>query len=327
MKILVWNSRGSAWRGFILQILFYISTLCLDVLCILDSRSSRDQADRLVQRLGFNCSFCIPSVGQCGGIILMWNPAIFNISILNYHERYINCELQDITTNKSWTTTFIYTYPQKAKQSNLWREIVCLKPTNNHLWLMLGDFNSICSMNEKVGGSLETSQAMRNFNKFIDDCEVVSLAATGVPFTWCNGHHDNTIIYERLDRALANPDWMRLLPHFELQNLPIVRSDHGPIFLKCNQIFRRIPKNFKFEAMWLAHKDFDQVVSHVWNCSYVGNAAHQIQTCCNTFKHQLKNWNRSVFGDLFHKLRITQENLVLIQEQLAQNPYDPFLLD
>ncbi|KAI5327494.1 hypothetical protein L3X38_026890 [Prunus dulcis] len=97
-------------------------------------------------------------------------------------------------------------------------------------------------MNEKVGGSLETSQAVRNFNKFIDDCEVVSLAATGVPFTWCNGHHDNTIIYEILDHALANPDWMRLLPHSELQNLPIVRSDHGPIFLKCNQISRRIPK-------------------------------------------------------------------------------------
>ena len=34
-----------------------------------------------------------------------------------------------------------------------------------------------------------------------------------------------------------------------------------------------------------------------------------------------------MFGDLFHKLRITQENLVLIQEKLAQNPYDPFLLD
>ncbi|KAI5334705.1 hypothetical protein L3X38_024838 [Prunus dulcis] len=122
---------------------------------------------------------------------------------------------------------------------------------------------------------------MRNFNKFIDDCEVVLLAATGVPFTWCNGHHDNTIIYERLDRALANPDWMRLLPHSELQNLHIMRSDHGPIFLKCNQISRRIPKAFKFEAMWLAHKDFDQVVSQVWNCSHGGNAAQQIQICCD----------------------------------------------
>ncbi|CAL9002648.1 unnamed protein product, partial [Prunus brigantina] len=197
----------------------------------------------------------------------------------------------------------------------------------NHPWLLLGDFNNICSLNEKVGGSLVNSQAIRNFNKFIDDCEVVSMTASGVPFTWCNGHRDNTIIYERLDRALANPNWMRLHPHSELQNLPIVRSDHGPIFLKCNHSSKRIPKAFKFEAMWLAHKDFDQVVSQVWNCSYVGNAAQQIQTCCNTFKHQLKTWNRSVFGDLFHKLSSTQDNLALIQEQLAQNPYDPFLLD
>ncbi|XP_021807878.1 uncharacterized protein LOC110751684 [Prunus avium] len=325
MKLLVWNSRGSAWRGFVLQALFYISTLCLDLFCILDSRASRAQADRLAQRLGFNNS--VPAIGQCGGIILLWNPSILNINILNYHERYINCRIQELATNKVWLTTFVYAYPQKTKQISLWTELSALKPLNHAPWLLLGDFNNICSLNEKIGGSQVVSQAMMNFNKFLNDCEVLSMNASGVPFTWCNGHHDNSIIYERLDRALANPNWMSLYPHCELQNLPILRSDHGPILLTCSNHLRRVPEAFRFEAMWLAHKDFDKVVTQTWNNNYSGNAAQKIQTCCNTFKHQLKSWNRNVFGDLFQKIKTAQETLQSTQEQLAQNPYSPYLLD
>lgn len=120
---------------------------------------------------------------------------------------------------------------------------------------------------------------------------------------------------------------MSLYPYCELQNLPILRSDHGLILLTCNHIPRRIPKAFRFEAMWLAHKDFDKVVTQTWNSAYSGNAAQKLQTCYNTFKHQLKSWNRNVFGDLFLKLKTAQENLHLTQEQLAQNPYSPYLLD
>ncbi|KAI5349670.1 hypothetical protein L3X38_002559 [Prunus dulcis] len=239
MKLLVSNSRGSAWHGFVLQALFYISTLCLDLFCILDSKTSRAQADRLALRLGFSSSFCVPA----------------------------------------------------------------------------------------IGGSQAVSPPMMNFNKFINDCEVISMNASGVPFTWCNGHCDNSIIYKRLDRALVNPDWMSLYPHYELQNLPTLRSDYGPILLTCNHIPRRIPKAFRFEAMWLAQKDFDKVVTQTWNSAYSGNAAQKLQTCCNTFKHQLKSWNRNVFGDLFLKLKTAQENLHLTPEQLAQNPYNPYLPD
>lgn len=71
MKLLSWNSRGSAWPGFMLQALFYISTLSLNVLCILDSKASRVRAEVIAHRLGFDGFFCIPALGQCGGIILM----------------------------------------------------------------------------------------------------------------------------------------------------------------------------------------------------------------------------------------------------------------
>ncbi|CAL8163099.1 unnamed protein product [Prunus armeniaca] len=153
-----------------------------------------------------------------------------------------------------------------------------------------------------MGGSQVFTPAMIKFNKFLNDCEVFTMNASDVPFTWCNGHHDNSVIYERLDWALVNPEWMILFPNSELQNLPILKSNHGPILLTCNDTLRRVPKAFRFEAMWLAHRDFDTVVTQTWNNSYSGNAAQKIQS-------------------------LTQGNLLLIQEQLAQNPYNLYLLD
>lgn len=208
----------------------------------------------------------------------MWNPSILNISILNYHERYIHCEIQDLSTKKAWINTFVYAYPKKSKQAALWIDLSSLKPMPNIPCTLIGDFNNICSLDEKEGGSQVITQAMMNFNKLLSDCEVVSMNASGAPFTWCNGHQDNSVIFERLDQAVANPDWVRLFPNCEFQNLPILRSDHGPILFNSNDTPRRVPKAFKFEAMWLTHKDFDKVVNQIWDASYSGNVAQRIQS-------------------------------------------------
>lgn len=81
MKMLSWNSRDSAWPSFIFQALFYISASGLNVLCILDCKASRVRAKVIAQSLSFNGFFCIPTIGQYGGIILLWNPSVINITI------------------------------------------------------------------------------------------------------------------------------------------------------------------------------------------------------------------------------------------------------
>lgn len=105
--------------AFILQALYYISTLSLNVLCICDSRASRIRAEVIAQRLGFDGFFCIPTLGQCGRIILLWNPSFINVTILDRHERFIHSRVQDIIDHKNWKATFVYAYPQKQKQKQL----------------------------------------------------------------------------------------------------------------------------------------------------------------------------------------------------------------
>ncbi|CAL9026218.1 unnamed protein product, partial [Prunus brigantina] len=253
--------------------------------------ASQDQDDCLVQRLGFISSFCIPSIEQCGGIILMCNPSMLNISILNYHERYINCEIQELSTKKVWLATFIYAYPQKAKQKAMWTDLISLKLVSNIPWLLLGDFNNIWSLNEKMGGSQMITPAMIKFNKFLNDCEVFIMNASGVPFTWCNGHHDNYIIYERLYRALVNPAWMTLFPNSELQNLSILRSDHGPILFTCNDDAHILYYIFNLilSIFWLIFwKNFEIL-------NYISNIG--LSTSSGAKHNQMNEfWSNSKFG-------------------------------
>ncbi|CAL9007199.1 unnamed protein product [Prunus brigantina] len=80
------------------------------------------------------------------------------------------------------------------------------------------------------------------------------------------------------------------------------------------------------EAMWLSHVDFSRVVNHSWSQVYVGNSAQQLSSCCSVFKTKLQNWNREIFGNLFQKLKETQDHLNLIQNQLANSPTSSFLI-
>lgn len=96
--------------------------------CILDSRASRTRVEVIAQSLGFNGLFCIPAIGQCGGIILLWNHSLINTSILEYQEHFIHCRVQDLNNHKTWYATFVYIYPQKDKDKLLWPDIIALKP-------------------------------------------------------------------------------------------------------------------------------------------------------------------------------------------------------
>ena len=46
------------------------------------------------------------------------------------------------------------------------------------------------------------------FREAIDECELLDLGYTGVPFTWCNNQDAMATVWARLDRAMASVDWV-----------------------------------------------------------------------------------------------------------------------
>ncbi|XP_070667462.1 uncharacterized protein [Malus domestica] len=140
---------------------------------------------------------------------------------------------------------------------------------------------------------------MNAFIDFLNNGNLISLSASGVPFTRTNGHGDNTRIYERLDRCVANSPWLCDFHEYSLLNYLIFGSDHSPIFLSNNIILdKRTVSAFKFEAMWIRHPEFKSFVKKSWTCDSGHRPQDRFVACVGTFKFLVRNWNKEIFGNI-----------------------------
>ncbi|XP_050385675.1 uncharacterized protein LOC126802153 isoform X3 [Argentina anserina] len=132
-------------------------------------------------------------------------------------------------------------------------------------------------------------------------------------------------MFERLDRACVNVNLLNDCPEISLENLPIIGSDHGSICLTLNGIRRKKAKGFKFEAIWLSHKDFKPLVEKFWNQRVNANPLLNFVTITGQFANQAKAWNKNIFGNLFRKIEDLNERSHDIQQQLILSPMSSYL--
>ncbi|GMQ07199.1 hypothetical protein CsSME_00051495 [Camellia sinensis var. sinensis] len=96
--------------------------------------------------------------GSAGGLLCIWDPAVFQLS---------SC-----CCNRS-------------ARSTLWADILKLKDHLPAPWCMGGDFNEIRHIGEMVGCS-RRDRGMHHLNEFIGKCELNDLPLHGKKYTWCN---------------------------------------------------------------------------------------------------------------------------------------------
>ncbi|KAJ6370154.1 hypothetical protein OIU76_028431 [Salix suchowensis] len=72
-------------------------------------------------------------------------------------------------------------------------------------WMILGDFNSLLSQDDKLNGSVVSMYETADFHHCCPDLGLYDLNYIGCHFTWSNGS-----VWSKLDRVLANPSWASL---------------------------------------------------------------------------------------------------------------------
>lgn len=76
---------------------------------------------------------------------------------------------------------------------------------------------------------------------------------------------------------------------------------------------------FRFEAAWLKHEGFKDLLSASWNREMRTPEALAL------LKVKLKKWNKEVFGDLKQRKEKLMNDIKGIQEELERNPTDALL--
>ncbi|CAL9001773.1 unnamed protein product [Prunus brigantina] len=107
---------------------------------------------------------------------------------------------------------------------------------------------------------------MENFQKSPDDCNLSDIGFEGFPFTWSRKNGNGSVLWESLDRVVANTEFRHLWHQTKVHHLNSTISDHKPIRLTLisqnisDALISARKRRFHFEMMWMKEKGFEDVV-------------------------------------------------------------------
>lgn len=140
----------------------------------------------------------------------------------------------------------------------------------------------------------------------------MDLEFRGSKYIWSNMRYKNrqSLILERLDRCLANDQWIHLLSKAIVTHFPRTHSGHTPLILSLIRPFHGLNKPFRVETIWFHHEDFPNLInSSFFNC-------RDLTTGTIKFEDSAKAWNSHVFGNIFYKKKHILSRLEGIQKSV-----------
>ncbi|GJW36965.1 retrovirus-related pol polyprotein from transposon TNT 1-94 [Tanacetum coccineum] len=153
----------------------------------------------------------------------------------------------------------VYAPQQAGSKRALWDFLSNLVRRWNDEAIIMGDFNDVRTMDERLGSSFNASSA-RCFDRFIVSSGLVDFKLEGYSFTWS---HPSASKMSKLYHFLVTEGIISLYPSILALCLDRHLSDQRPILLReISSDFGPTP--FWFYQSWLRMKGFDSMVEHAW---------------------------------------------------------------
>ncbi|OMO94436.1 Endonuclease/exonuclease/phosphatase [Corchorus olitorius] len=180
-------------------------------------------------------------------------------------------------------------------------------------WLIIGDFNQVLKQSDKVSDCCSKISGAEALRDCLNTCSLVEVKAQDAHYTWFNNREPGRRTWERLDRAFANPAWIRKFEEAVVTNLPISVSDHGPMIIQLERSLAFKKRPYRFELMWTTHPQCKRVIEEAWNNHIQGSPAYRLSRKLMITKSSLKEWNKKVFGNIHERKRKLEAELMKLQ--------------
>ncbi|XP_028074446.1 uncharacterized protein LOC114276808 [Camellia sinensis] len=258
---------------------------------------------------------------KTGRICVCWDPAFCKVTLLSASDQYIFCEVHEFSSDNMFKICFVYA----DNKPDIRKEFFEFMATTSHLQsktpiMFLGDFNAIRYPYEKSGGSVSWSRVKEEFNSYILKSELVDLSYGGCQFTWANKRTSVDYIATKIDRVLVNEAWLDTFPASFATFLPSGISDHSPAVVNVSDKKSSFKKPFKYLDFWADHKDFNSVVSRVWNQYIYGVPTYRVCQKLRYLKPELKALNKKDFSDITTRVQTSKGKLFSAQCKLDKDP-------
>nr|XP_029143833.1 uncharacterized protein LOC114924217 [Arachis hypogaea] len=247
--------------------------------------------------LGYQGVGIVEANGHSGGIWVLCSNSNISVRVLDVVDQCISFEIT--MGNTSSYCSAVYANPHIHRRKELWGDLTRIANMIHGPWIVLGDFNDVLWQSEVRGGQFRLARA-EQFAEILEDCGLFDMGAIGRRFTWYRKVKGGVQVAKKLDRAVINQDWRLMFPEAYTEVLARLHSDHCPLFTRCKMAKRATKghRPFRFQAAWMTHPLFRNVVDTAWN-----RGAPDVVKCLLEVQKEATSFNKKVFGNIFVKKR------------------------
>ncbi|KAA8529219.1 hypothetical protein F0562_033982 [Nyssa sinensis] len=178
---------------------------------------------------------------------------------------------------------------------------------------------------ERMGGSGILDEAIRDFEKCIQQIQLHDFPTKGFCHTWDNKREGQDNVQSMLDRLLVNEAWLDLFQNVEAKFLASAVFDHYPIIISFWPDTRKKPKPFKFFHFWMKHDNFKDILRQTWSSHVKGGPMFRVSSKLKILKKPLRELNNQFYSNISIRSKEARDSLSSVQALLHASPGDPLL--
>lgn len=312
MNILFWNIRGLSTSCRRLRKI--VNHNKLGLIALIEPFLQSDNLPLYAATLHFQHYF---SSSSCK-ISLLWNSE-FMVSPILSSNQFEAFSVTYTPWNFSFHLVIIYAKHTRMERMQLWNDLYAFIQSTPAPLILGGDFNAIAIPAEYRGNAIPNPHSMQDFKAFINASGLTDLFPAGPLYTW-TGVRPTGRIWKRLDRVLISAQILDSLSNPHVQHLNRATSDHNPILFSVVSNSLPVPKQFRFQHMWITHDNFQEVVRQNWSLHAAGGGMRSLAFKINRLKQALRSWNSRVFGNIFDAVAHAEHKVKQAESDFDSSP-------
>ncbi|XP_074305794.1 uncharacterized protein LOC141641015 [Silene latifolia] len=254
-----------------------------------------------------------------GRIWILWDSGNYAVDVLGSEAQVIHTKVTYLPTGVVWWMSMVYGFNRLADRAILWQSIKNMKCCINGPWVVMGDFNNVLAMNERIGSEVSAAE-VREFQECVDVCGLNDIPAQGAFFTWTNKQEVGDLKFSRIDRALVTDEWLLHFPNTITMFHPEGLFDHCPCTMTLNPDVARNKTTFKYFNMWGKDPGFLKIIQDVWSIPLYGVKMFQLAKRLKLLKKPLKALNSEAYAGIETSSKVALLHLHRMQGQLQLDP-------
>ncbi|XP_062085381.1 uncharacterized protein LOC133791470 [Humulus lupulus] len=315
-----WNVRGMNNKEKQNYILEFCNFSKVGVCGLLETKLRGNKIQELMENKFTNWD-CYTSSSIEGWILIVWRRNFVRVIVISKSQQHVHCVVKMFGQVKTFCLTFVYGFNSIEDRKGLWQSLLQLRfPVKP--WVVLGDFNSVFNVDDRIGGNPVTHTEMDDSNNWLAQAHVDKLQSNGSFFTWTNNQDGLKHIYSKIDHVFVNEDWHDDFPNTSARFCWEVTSDHCSCVISASTTELIGVKPFRYFNFWAEHQEFQTLVEKNWKIPLAARGLKGVYLKLMRVKHCLKKFNHDKIGDIGKSYHIARDNYIEAKHQAEANPRD-----